>query len=892
MDKAKKVFVVPHSHWDREWYFTIEDSNVLLCENLEYLINVLEKNEDFKSYVFDGQISIIEEFLNIYPEKVEKITNLIKNKRLLVGPWYTQTDTLLVNKESIIRNLLYGTKIGQEMGYYMKIGYLPDVFGQNSYLPSIFEGFGIEYAVVQRGIYEDQLKGDLNFIWQSPDGKRIKTNNIYLGYGPGKFLSSESDYVNTELLPILEKLSKLNKNSNNILLPAGGDQVLVNKNLPKVIKEINSINSNYYLMLSDYEEFMKETWKDSNFSNVIEGELIACQNSRIHNTIRSQRYDIKSLNNIIENKILYILEPLCVIGKSLGIKYPSKLIDNIWKKMFDVHAHDSICGCNSDETNTNILIRLNKVNNTIDCIINILKKQLTYAISKGCEKEEIFVVFNTMPHSRNINIKTILYTKNKDFGLFDLNKNPINFDVIEQNYVSGGKKIVVTAEGEKEIEIEGYYRNVLNVEINDIPSMGYATFIIEDNIKLKNCRTMVTNRKLSNKISNELYEIKCESGELSLLYKVTNKKLKNFIIFEEQADDGDSYDFSPLEGDKPLYIKNARVMEVYKGDLVQIMKVSHTINLPLDIEKRKNKDFSHVFSIETTFELRKGENFIRVKHEIDNNIMDHRVRVIFNTDIKNIKYSYVDQGFSVIKHNIENPYFKDWASKEFVEAPVSIYPLENFAAITDEKSNFAVITKGIKEYEAFKDGRLALTLFRSVGVLGKDNIAWRPGRASGINNKVVYTPKAQLLKRMEFEYAVFFEDSSFEPGKIFKVSYDFIEHFAVYQKQSLNIFHERLEKFQIPLPIEKLPSVYSLFSIDNDRVFISCCKLAHEKDGIIVRVFNPSEIKQDFNIKYSKNPQITFVNLFEDEIKTEEGKIKVNPKSYVTLKIKSIEGEK
>ena len=65
MNSKKKVYVVPHSHWDREWYFTIEDSNVLLTENMPYLMDILESDKDFNAYTFDGQLSVIEEYLMI-----------------------------------------------------------------------------------------------------------------------------------------------------------------------------------------------------------------------------------------------------------------------------------------------------------------------------------------------------------------------------------------------------------------------------------------------------------------------------------------------------------------------------------------------------------------------------------------------------------------------------------------------------------------------------------------------------------------------------------------------------------------------------------------------------------------------------------------------------------
>lgn len=99
MKKNKIVHVVAHSHWDHEWYFTMEDSNILLIENLDYLLNVLETKDSFASYSFDGQMSVIERYLDIRPENKARVEKLIQDRRLFVGPWYTQTDSLLVKQK-------------------------------------------------------------------------------------------------------------------------------------------------------------------------------------------------------------------------------------------------------------------------------------------------------------------------------------------------------------------------------------------------------------------------------------------------------------------------------------------------------------------------------------------------------------------------------------------------------------------------------------------------------------------------------------------------------------------------------------------------------------------------------------------------------------------------
>ncbi len=878
--KKKRVYVVPHSHWDREWYFTIEDSNVLLTENMPYLMNVLEKNDDFPSYTFDAQLSIVEEFLKLYPEEKERISNLIRDKRIFVGPWYTQTDSLLVNKESIIRNLLYGTRLGNSFGHSMNIGYLPDIFGQNAYLPSIFKGFGIEYSVLQRGLFTNDLKGDLNFKWTSPDGETIKANNIFLGYGPGKFLASDDKYINEKLTPMLEKLESLNNNTDNLLLPAGGDQVLVRTHFPKVIEELNKKVDKYEFILSDYESFMRDTWSKE-FNNEINGELVACEKSRIHSTIKSQRYDIKKLNTLVENKILYILEPLSVIGKSLGVEYRTPWLDMMWKLLFDAHAHDSLGGCNSDETNKNIISRLNKVNELCDGLTNIVKKKLVNAISNSLNKDNIIVLFNTKAYDSDELKEAVIFTKNEKFKLEALSGDKVKFNVLNQAIISGGKQVQVTAEGEVEIELPGYYRSEILISNINVPSMGFETLLIlDENLEENEARENCDERK----ISNYIYELAFNNGSISLRNKVTNDKVQDLISFENCGDYGDSYDFSPVEGETPIIINEGKLLEVKKCDLSEMMTVVYNVKLPKNLDERVKNISSEELSISTTFELRAEENFIRVTHNIENNIEDHRIRAILNTNIKS-KVSISDEGFSAIERKNTNPYLENWKENKFAEAPMAIYSLENFAAIRDEDKYFAAIAKGIKEYEILEDSKIALTLFRSVGLLGRDNLPWRPGRASGINNKVVYTKDAQLKQNLNFEYAVYFDNSNEGELEIFKAVDKFNNKYAFYQKQCLNLFEERLERFEIPLNYNVETPSYSLFNVDNKNVFVSVCKESYEKDGITLRLFNPGNKEETAIIAGEKIKEIAITNLYEEVEGQYKDKIVIPAKGYVTLKL-------
>ncbi|MCK1993815.1 alpha-mannosidase [Peribacillus muralis] len=884
MKKTKKVHVVAHSHWDHEWYFTMEDSHVLLIKNLDYLMDTLENDSEFTSYCFDAQLSIVERYLEIRPQNKERLMKLIKDRRLFIGPWYTQTDSLLVKTEAVIRNLLYGYKMGEDMGHSMAIGYSPDIFGQHAYFPSFFKQFNMDYSIFQRGVYNDQIEKDLNFNWVAPNGESIKTNNIFFGYGPGKFLSSDPEYVKDRLFPILDKLGEMNKSTDTILLPSGGDQVLVRQKFPEIVKELNQLGSNYEFVLSNYEAFMEEAWQNPDFQNVIEGELLACQKSRIHNTCRSERYDIKRLNYLVENKIVNILEPLAIIAQQSGLEFPQEWLDIIWKKVFDSQAHNGIGASNSDDANRDIVTRLTSAMRITEDLINLLKKQMTTAVSKDIGEQNIVTVFNTNPLVYTGMTKAVVFTNEEKFTLLDREGNYIEFSTLHQELLIGGRKVIVTAQGEKEVDIPNYYRSELMIKAANIPAMGYSTFIVKPVNESMN--VLVAER--AEQIENKHLRVSIQDGHLKLFNKEEQTTIVDFIRFDDVADAGDSFDFSPLEGDRTLYMEQPVLLKVESSSLLKKMTIKHQIILPQDIEARKDHNHTTPFEIITDFELREDESFLRVRHTIDNKVKDHRVRVLLKSNVKKPAKSYADQGFSLMERSVTNPYLATWKETGFVEAPVPIYPLENIVALSDENETFAVLVGGIKEYEVLPEtDELSLTLFRSNGLLGQDDLLWRPGRASGINNKVVYTPDGQMLEKMDFEYAIYTTKSSLKAEDLFQLANLFEVHQESYQLQQLNTFEERLERFEIPFPVEKLPRERSLFELDNAAVFMSSCKKAWNDDSVVIRLFNPTEHAQQVTFQSDDFQEKWITSLAEEKLEEiTESKVVIQPKDYCTITMK------
>jgi alpha-mannosidase len=57
--QLNRFFVVPHTHWDREWYSPFEHFHLRLAEVVDGVIDVLERDPDFTAFTLDGQAIVL-----------------------------------------------------------------------------------------------------------------------------------------------------------------------------------------------------------------------------------------------------------------------------------------------------------------------------------------------------------------------------------------------------------------------------------------------------------------------------------------------------------------------------------------------------------------------------------------------------------------------------------------------------------------------------------------------------------------------------------------------------------------------------------------------------------------------------------------------------------------
>jgi mannosylglycerate hydrolase len=180
---ARRVHIVPHTHWDREWYLPYQAFRLKLVELLDDLLPALEADPGYAHFLLDGQMAVVEDHLAVRPAAEEPLRRLVASGRVAMGPWYALPDEFLVSGETLIRNLQRGLRVAARFGGAMEVGYLPDMFGHVAQMPQLLRGFGMEHAVVWRGVPAAVDRS--GFWWRSPDGSEVRAEYLPQGYGNG-----------------------------------------------------------------------------------------------------------------------------------------------------------------------------------------------------------------------------------------------------------------------------------------------------------------------------------------------------------------------------------------------------------------------------------------------------------------------------------------------------------------------------------------------------------------------------------------------------------------------------------------------------------------------------------------------------------------------------------
>lgn len=902
----RKVHVVPHSHWDREWYFTTSRSKVYLMKDLKDVLDTLESNPDFKYFMVDAQGSLLDDYIKWMPQDKDRITKLVKEKKLVIGPWYTQTDQLVISGESIVRNMYYGMKRCETFGGYMNVGYVPDSFGQSGNMPQIYKEFGIDDTLFWRGVSDDMVN-HTDYNWRGDDGSVVFTTQIPFGYYIGGNIPE--DPKQSEEFWQKECFEKAGGRSatKHIYFPNGFDQAPIRTNLPEIIKERNEKDPENEYVISCIEDYIKDVKSENPELEEVSGELVIAKHMRIHKSIFSSRSDLKVMNTQIQNYVTNVMEPLLTLSYNLGNDYPHEAVGEIWKLLFENAAHDSIGSCISDTANEDVYVRYKQARDIAVNLVELHSRLIATSVKNDAEMT--FTLINTLPQKRNDTVVVKTYIPGGDFAILDEKGNKVDYTVIESrdltDYVLS--QTIKLDPSRKFYVPSKVLEATIAIKTSDVPAFGYVQYTLDTK------GNSAKNLEKKNTLENEFYAINVEEdGSLTITDKENNVTYKDQGVLVENGDDGDSFNYSPPRKDLEVFSNKSECsVEVSGSDIYDQAVIKFNMVVPKDLEERAEGKVSVNLPITMTVALRKDSKVIDFNVHVDNKGLSHRLCVLFDSQIVS-SFNYADEQFGSIKRpnyyekemklymaSAENKTEKkagvqelaNWANDQstWQEPPISIEPTQSYASLTDGKQGIAVIPQGVREYEVLDDHMIRLTLFRTYGFMGKENLIYRPGRASG--ERIIETPAAQLLKEMDFAFGFTTYASDINEANVDTLAKAYNTNIEVYTYAEF--LNGRLIFSQREIEGTK-ESRYSLFETEN-KLVVSAMKKVEDNDGYIIRLFNGKNhenisdtIKFNFDVK-----EAYYTNLREEkteDIKVENNTINVKELShckFVTICVKA-----
>ncbi|MGM8711740.1 mannosylglycerate hydrolase [Enterobacter hormaechei] len=826
MKAVSRVHITPHMHWDREWYFTTEASRILLVNNMEEILTRLEQDTEYKYYVLDGQTAVLEDYFAVKPENRPRVKALVAAGKLIIGPWYTQTDTTLVSGESIVRNLMYGIRDCLAFGEPMKIGYLPDSFGMSSQLPHIYNGFGITRTMFWRGCSERHGTDKTEFLWQSQDGSEVTAQVLPLGYAIGKYLPEDEAGLRKRLDTYFEVLEKASV-TKEILLPNGHDQMPLQQNIFAVMDKLREIYPQRQFVMSRFEEVFDHIDAHRDELATLKGEFIDGKYMRVHRTIGSTRMDIKIAHARIENKIVNVLEPLATLAWTLGFEYHHGLLEKMWKEILKNHAHDSIGCCCSDKVHREVMSRFELAEDMADNLTCFYMRKIVDNMPQS--EEDKLVMFNLTPWPREEVINTTIRLRASQFRLLDDRGNEIPYCLRSAREIDPGLI-------DRQIVHYGNYDPFMefDIQLNQIlPSMGYRTLYIEPHVAGKLLAAEKSSEAL---LENAFWEITLnDDGTLRLLDKASGLIYDRALEIEESSDDGDEYDYSPSREEWRLTsAQGEHEVEVIHEAWQSRAVIRHRMAVPADLAERSARQQTGTLEAELTVTLSHNSRRIDVEARLGNHADDHRVRVLIPTPFTTDTV-LADTQFGSLTRPVQDEAMANWQEEGWKEAPLPVWNLLNYAVLQERRNGMALFTEGLREFEVTGERQktFALTLLRGVGVLGKEDLLLRPGRPSGIKMPV---PDSQMRGQLTCRFSLFSFNGTPVSAGVAQQAKSWLTPVHCYNKIPWDAMKLNRASFTTPCS-------YSLLTLAPNGCVLSALKKAEDRDEMILRLYNPSETR-------------------------------------------------
>lgn len=785
--EPRPVSVVPHTHWDREWYAPFQGFRQRLVDLLDGLLPRMEDDPSYAHFLLDGQMAVVDDYLAVRPEQAPRLDRLARAGRVAMGPWYALPDEFLVSGETLVRNLQAGMARAEAFGGAMPVGYLPDMFGHVAQMPQILAQLGFEHAVVWRGVPAAVDRSA--FTWSAPDGSSVRAEYLPTGYGNGSATPPDGDALVERVREWADAHEDLLRGG-PVLWMNGTDHQLPQPWVPAAVAAANEAQHEWELRITTLADHLKAAPTDD--LPAWQGELRSGARANLLMGVTSNRTDVRQAAHRAEQQVERLAEPLSALFLPTA-SWPATLLDECWLQLVRNSAHDSVCACSADEVVDAVLVRYRAAQRTAEGLADAAVRHLAAEVGGPAP-----IVVNPTARTRSGLVELDLPGEG-DAGADDdasvqvLKRRAAVKDLLtlpaataativpeqlawmpalaswevregEPGGEGGGEP---GGEGGAALEVHAHLgsgprpgvvplearlravadadpdrpvRVVLHREpsrrvlalVESVPGFGWKAWGAEP---LRADPVVVEGNRLSN--GRTTVAVDAVEGTWAI---DGHGGLGRLV---DGGDVGDTYNWCPPDDDRLVERPRSVDVEVLEvGPLRGRLRITRRYTWPARAEGSRRVG-EVTAEVRTTLELRAGEDLVRVTEELDNHARDHRLRAFFPLPEPAAR-SRAECAYDVVERGLE-------AEGGPTEVGLPTYPSRRFVCA----GGLTVVHEGLNEYElvGVSEGRahsLALTLLRCTGMLSQGPMATRPMPAGPLDP----LEGPQLQGRHRLRYAV------------------------------------------------------------------------------------------------------------------------------------------
>jgi glycosyl hydrolase family 38/alpha mannosidase-like protein len=789
--RPTSIFLVPHTHWDREWYRPFQSFRMQLVDLVDRVLEMLEAEPGF-AFTLDGQLATIDDYLEIRPDQADRIRRHVESGRLAIGPWQILMDEFLVSGETLVRNLEMGWARAEEFGGPMRIGYLPDMFGHVAQMPQLLRAAGVPDAVVWRGV--PASIDSHRFRWESPDGSWVRAEYMPSGYGNAAGLFAVPDQLDAAAERFLES-SQPWFDGDPVLAMYGTDHAAPVPELAGLVGRLNEVHDAATMRISTLGQYLEAAPALREDDPCWRGEMRSGARANILMGVASARIDIKQAAGRAERWLERYAEPLTALHVAAD-DWPEAFLRLAWRRVVENSAHDSICGCSVDPVVDQVLVRFAEA----EQIGTTLARRAASAVARATPRGSL-AVLNASPVSRVGLVEAELLVPEEWTGVaFELpdgtrlatqelaRKEPLLFaeelrgDAVDDlfrrfhgreifdhawnGYRIEGRTLTLEVDNDPDpawLDIDGLRaevtaalraapdavwqvrivarpRRTLAASV-PVPALGWTAVRAAE--APGQPRNGVTIGPDGGTMGNGLISVGVGQAGTLRIEAADGARAERIGRIVDGGDFGDSYNYAPPGRDALVDAPAAvSVRTDLAGPVRGRLIVTRTYEWPqgLTSDGSERSPESTPTEVVMEVELRAEEPFVRIGLSFVNHADDHRVR--FHAPLpRRADTSAAEGQFAVVERGRT-------AEGGYREEPLPTFPAHGWV----DAGGLAVLLDQVTEYELTDGGNeLAVTLLRSVGLVSRNANPYRQDPAG----PELAIPKAQMRGPWRMTFALF-----------------------------------------------------------------------------------------------------------------------------------------